>query len=148
MPPVEFKRVALFNHVNLPEARQSIVNQLFLSISVCWNSCSCPTASLVFVGVLGVRKERGLAVTLSPLQDFQRGPDRKRELDPGSSSQTQGDEKMEIPEVVQAGSEQNNSPWTGKEEPVVKQMFLDMRIDMFLDIQAVLYSCSNDWQWL
>ncbi|XP_074910818.1 cip1-interacting zinc finger protein isoform X1 [Buteo buteo] len=42
-------------------------------------------------------------------KDFQRVPDRKRELDPGSSSQTQGDEKMEIPEVVQAGSEQNNS---------------------------------------
>lgn len=62
-------------------------------------------------------------MTLSPLQDFQRGPDRKRELDPGSSSQTQGDEKMEIPEVVPAGSEQNNSsPWTGKEEPVVKHV--------------------------
>ncbi|KAM9595770.1 cip1-interacting zinc finger protein isoform 3-T4 [Morphnus guianensis] len=42
-------------------------------------------------------------------KDFQRVPDRKRELDPGSSSQTQGDEKMEIPEGVQAGSEQNNS---------------------------------------
>ncbi|XP_067165029.1 cip1-interacting zinc finger protein isoform X2 [Apteryx mantelli] len=42
-------------------------------------------------------------------KDFQRVPDRKRELDPGSSSQTQGDEKMEIPEEVQAGSEQNNS---------------------------------------
>ncbi|KAK2535441.1 Ciz1 [Columba guinea] len=49
-------------------------------------------------------------------KDFQRGPDRKRELDPGSSSQTQGDEKMEIPEVVRAGSEQNNSsPWTVRE---------------------------------
>nr|XP_013054096.2 cip1-interacting zinc finger protein isoform X1 [Anser cygnoides]XP_047911192.1 cip1-interacting zinc finger protein isoform X1 [Anser cygnoides] len=42
-------------------------------------------------------------------KDFQRVPDRKRELDAGSSSQTQGDEKMEIPEEVQAGSEQNNS---------------------------------------
>ncbi|XP_009886371.1 PREDICTED: cip1-interacting zinc finger protein [Charadrius vociferus] len=42
-------------------------------------------------------------------KDFQRVPDRKRELDPGSSSQTQGDEKMEIPEGVPAGSEQNNS---------------------------------------
>ncbi|XP_010131758.1 PREDICTED: cip1-interacting zinc finger protein [Buceros rhinoceros silvestris] len=42
-------------------------------------------------------------------KDFQRVPDRKRELDPGSSSQTQGDEKMDIPEGVQAGSEQNNS---------------------------------------
>ncbi|XP_075628112.1 cip1-interacting zinc finger protein isoform X2 [Balearica regulorum gibbericeps] len=42
-------------------------------------------------------------------KDFQRVPDRKRELDPGSSSQTQGDEKMEVPEGVQAGSEQNNS---------------------------------------
>ncbi|KAL9826833.1 cip1-interacting zinc finger protein isoform 1-T2 [Geothlypis trichas] len=42
-------------------------------------------------------------------KDFQRVPDRKRELDPGSSSQTQGDEKMEIPEGMQAGSEQNNS---------------------------------------
>ncbi|XP_075295385.1 cip1-interacting zinc finger protein isoform X2 [Opisthocomus hoazin] len=42
-------------------------------------------------------------------KDFQRIPDRKRELDPGSSSQTQGDEKMEIPEGVQAASEQNNS---------------------------------------
>ncbi|KAM6048118.1 cip1-interacting zinc finger protein isoform 2-T2 [Chlamydotis macqueenii] len=42
-------------------------------------------------------------------KDFQRVPDRKRELDPGSSSQTQGDEKMEIPEGVQAGSEPNNS---------------------------------------
>lgn len=60
-----------------------------------------------------------MAVTLCPLQDFQRVPDRKRELDPGSSSQTQGDEKMEIPEGIQAGSEQNNSsPFTGKGEPV------------------------------
>ncbi|XP_074967842.1 cip1-interacting zinc finger protein isoform X2 [Phalacrocorax aristotelis] len=42
-------------------------------------------------------------------KDFQRVPDRKRELDPGSSSQTQGDEKIEIPEGLQAGSEQNNS---------------------------------------
>ncbi|XP_066057144.1 cip1-interacting zinc finger protein isoform X2 [Chamaea fasciata] len=42
-------------------------------------------------------------------KDFQRVPDRKRELDPGSSSQTQGDEKMEIAEGMQAGSEQNNS---------------------------------------
>ncbi|XP_025905153.1 cip1-interacting zinc finger protein isoform X2 [Nothoprocta perdicaria] len=42
-------------------------------------------------------------------KDFQRIPDRKRELDPGSSSQTQGDDKMEIPEEMQAGSEQNNS---------------------------------------
>ncbi|PKK24256.1 CDKN1A interacting zinc finger protein 1 [Columba livia] len=51
-------------------------------------------------------------------KDFQRGPDRKRELDPGSSSQTQGDEKMEIPEVVPAGSEQNNSsPWTEPRTP-------------------------------
>ncbi|XP_065709793.1 cip1-interacting zinc finger protein [Patagioenas fasciata] len=51
-------------------------------------------------------------------KDFQRGPDRKRELDPGSSSQTQGDEKMEIPEGVQAGSEQNNSsPWTEPRTP-------------------------------
>ncbi|XP_005513994.2 cip1-interacting zinc finger protein [Columba livia] len=51
-------------------------------------------------------------------KDFQRGPDRKRELDPGSSSQTQGDEKMEIPEVVPAGSEQNNSsPWTEPRNP-------------------------------
>ncbi|KAM8996247.1 cip1-interacting zinc finger protein isoform 4-T4 [Ara ararauna] len=41
-------------------------------------------------------------------KDFQRVPDRKRELDPGSSSQSQGDEKMEIPEGVQAGSERNN----------------------------------------
>lgn len=58
-------------------------------------------------------------MTLCPLQDFQRVPDRKRELDPGSSSQTQGDEKMDIPEGVQAGSEQNNSsPSTGKGEPV------------------------------
>ncbi|KAJ7414182.1 CDKN1A interacting zinc finger protein 1 [Willisornis vidua] len=47
-------------------------------------------------------------------KDFQRGPDRKRELDPGCSSQIQGDEKMEIPEGMQAGSEQNNSsPFTG-----------------------------------
>ncbi|XP_030317141.1 cip1-interacting zinc finger protein isoform X2 [Calypte anna] len=46
-------------------------------------------------------------------KDFQRIPDRKRELDPGSSSQTQGDEKMEIPEGVQAVSEQNSSlPFT------------------------------------
>ncbi|XP_064325224.1 cip1-interacting zinc finger protein isoform X2 [Phalacrocorax carbo] len=42
-------------------------------------------------------------------KDFQRVPDRKRELDPCSSSQTQGDEKIEIPEGLQAGSEQNNS---------------------------------------
>ncbi|XP_059342236.1 cip1-interacting zinc finger protein isoform X3 [Ammospiza nelsoni] len=42
-------------------------------------------------------------------KDFQRVPDRKRELDPGSSSQTQGDDKMEIPEGMQAGAEQNNS---------------------------------------
>ncbi|KAM4647765.1 cip1-interacting zinc finger protein isoform 3-T3 [Amazona ochrocephala] len=41
-------------------------------------------------------------------KDFQRMPDRRRELDPGSSSQSQGDEKMEIPEGVQAGSERNN----------------------------------------
>lgn len=66
-------------------------------------------------------------MTLYPLQDFQRVPDRKRELDPGSSSQMQGDEKMEIPEGVQAGSEQNNSlPSTGKGETVVKQMLLDV----------------------
>uniref|UniRef100_A0A8C3JKM2 CDKN1A interacting zinc finger protein 1 n=1 Tax=Calidris pygmaea TaxID=425635 RepID=A0A8C3JKM2_9CHAR len=45
-------------------------------------------------------------------KDFQRVPDRKRELDPGSSSQTQGDEKMEIPEGVHTKSEQNNSPST------------------------------------
>lgn len=89
-------------------------------------------------------------MTLSPLQDFQRGPDRKRELDPGSSSQTQGDEKMEIPEVVPAGSEQNNSsPWTGKEEPVVKQMFLDMRnfsllfLQQRLAVALVLISCIS-----
>ncbi|XP_032056088.1 cip1-interacting zinc finger protein isoform X2 [Aythya fuligula] len=51
-------------------------------------------------------------------KDFQRVPDRKRELDAGSSSQTQGDEKMEIPEEVQAGSEQNNnSPSTGPRTP-------------------------------
>lgn len=61
------------------------------------------------------------------MQDFQRVPDRKRELDPGSSSQTQGDEKMEIPEGMQAGSEQNNSsPSTGKGEPVVKQLLANM----------------------
>ncbi|XP_040461864.1 cip1-interacting zinc finger protein isoform X1 [Falco naumanni] len=42
-------------------------------------------------------------------KDFQRVPDRKRELDPGSSSQAQGDEKVDIPEGMQAGSEQNNS---------------------------------------
>ncbi|PKU32969.1 hypothetical protein llap_16726 [Limosa lapponica baueri] len=46
-------------------------------------------------------------------KDFQRVPDRKRELDPGSSSQTQGDERMEIPEGVHTKSEQNNSPSTG-----------------------------------
>lgn len=75
--------------------------------------------------MLGLKKDQELAVTLCPLQDFQRVPDRKRELDPGSSSQTQGDEKMEIPEVVQAGSEQNNSsPSTGKGEPVVKEMLV------------------------
>ncbi|XP_074779703.1 cip1-interacting zinc finger protein isoform X1 [Athene noctua] len=52
-------------------------------------------------------------------KDFQRVPDRKRELDPGSSSQTQGDEKMEIPEGVQAGSEQNNSsPSTEPRTPI------------------------------
>ncbi|XP_068012188.1 cip1-interacting zinc finger protein isoform X1 [Melanerpes formicivorus] len=50
-------------------------------------------------------------------KDFQRAPDRKRELDPGSSSQTQGDEKMEFPEGVQAGSEQSNSPFTEQRIP-------------------------------
>ncbi|XP_071430312.1 cip1-interacting zinc finger protein isoform X4 [Pithys albifrons albifrons] len=51
-------------------------------------------------------------------KDFQRGPDRKRELDPGCSSQIQGDEKMEIPEGMQAGSEQNNSsPFTEPRTP-------------------------------
>lgn len=69
--------------------------------------------------------------TLCLLQDFQRVPDRKRELDAGSSSQTQGDEKMEIPEEVQAGSEQNNSsPSTGKREPVMKQMLPDSKLLM------------------
>uniref|UniRef100_A0A7M4FQ36 CDKN1A interacting zinc finger protein 1 n=1 Tax=Crocodylus porosus TaxID=8502 RepID=A0A7M4FQ36_CROPO len=44
-------------------------------------------------------------------KDFQRIPDRKQELDQGSSSQTQGgDEKLEIQEDAQAGSEQNNCP--------------------------------------
>lgn len=34
---------------------------------------------------------------------------------------------MEIPEGMQAGSEQNNSsPSTGKEEPVVKQLLANM----------------------
>ncbi|KAM8796649.1 cip1-interacting zinc finger protein [Eudromia elegans] len=42
-------------------------------------------------------------------KDYQRFPDRKRELDPGSSSQAPGDDKMEIPEEVQAGSDRNNS---------------------------------------
>uniref|UniRef100_A0A8C6YSD7 CDKN1A interacting zinc finger protein 1 n=1 Tax=Nothoprocta perdicaria TaxID=30464 RepID=A0A8C6YSD7_NOTPE len=54
-------------------------------------------------------------------------PDRKRELDPGSSSQTQGDDKMEIPEEMQAGSEQNNSsPSAGERGPVVKQLLLGL----------------------
>uniref|UniRef100_A0A672UU38 CDKN1A interacting zinc finger protein 1 n=2 Tax=Strigops habroptila TaxID=2489341 RepID=A0A672UU38_STRHB len=52
-------------------------------------------------------------------KDFHRVPDRKRELDPGSSSQSQGDEKMDIPEGVQAGSERNNSsPSTEPRTPI------------------------------
>ncbi|XP_021269972.1 cip1-interacting zinc finger protein [Numida meleagris] len=42
-------------------------------------------------------------------KDFQRVPDRKRELDAGSSSQMQGDEKIELPGELRAGSEQHNS---------------------------------------
>uniref|UniRef100_A0A8C4TVQ3 C2H2-type domain-containing protein n=1 Tax=Falco tinnunculus TaxID=100819 RepID=A0A8C4TVQ3_FALTI len=48
---------------------------------------------------------------------FQRQNRTFRKVDPGSSSQAQGDEKVEIPEGMQAGSEQNNSlPSTGKGE--------------------------------
>ncbi|KAM6316200.1 cip1-interacting zinc finger protein [Podargus strigoides] len=58
-------------------------------------------------------------------KDFQRVPDRKRELDPGSSSQTQGDEKMEIPEGVQVGSEQNNSPSTEPRTPTESMLNIE-----------------------
>ncbi|XP_039362975.1 cip1-interacting zinc finger protein isoform X2 [Mauremys reevesii] len=51
-------------------------------------------------------------------KDYQRGPDKKRELDQASSSQAQGvDEKIEIPEGTQAGSEQNNSSPTEPKMP-------------------------------
>nr|XP_006119088.1 cip1-interacting zinc finger protein [Pelodiscus sinensis] len=51
-------------------------------------------------------------------KDYQRGPDRKRELDQASSSQPQGvDEKTEISEGTQAGSEQNNSSPTESKIP-------------------------------
>ncbi|KAG6933953.1 CDKN1A interacting zinc finger protein 1 [Chelydra serpentina] len=51
-------------------------------------------------------------------KDYQRGPDKKRELDQASSSQSQGvDEKIEIPEGTQAGSEQNNSSPTEPKMP-------------------------------
>ncbi|KAM9116901.1 cip1-interacting zinc finger protein isoform 2-T2 [Pangshura tecta] len=51
-------------------------------------------------------------------KDYQRGPDKKRELDQASSSQAQGvDEKIEIPEGTQAGSEQNNSSPTDPKMP-------------------------------
>jgi len=89
--------------------------------------------------VVGLREDRELAVILCLLQDFQRIPDRKRELDPGSSSQTQGDEKMEIPEGVQAASEQNNSlPSAGKRDPVAKQMLLDVTNFSLLFLQQRL----------
>ncbi|XP_051492673.1 cip1-interacting zinc finger protein isoform X3 [Apus apus] len=58
-------------------------------------------------------------------KDFQRVPDRKRELDPGSSSQTQGDEKMEIPEGMQAMSEQNNCS-TSTEPRIPRESLLNM----------------------
>ncbi|POI29570.1 hypothetical protein CIB84_006680, partial [Bambusicola thoracicus] len=51
--------------------------------------------------------------TLCLLQDFQRVPDRKRELDAGSSSHMHGDEKIEFRGELRAGSEQNNSLSTG-----------------------------------
>ncbi|KAH1179222.1 cip1-interacting zinc finger protein isoform X1 [Mauremys mutica] len=51
-------------------------------------------------------------------KDYQRGPDKKRELDQASSSHAQGvDEKIEIPEGTQAGSEQNNSSPTEPKMP-------------------------------
>lgn len=66
--------------------------------------------------------------TLCLLQDFQRVPDRKRELDAGSSSHMHGDEKIEFRGELRAGSEQNNSLSTGKSEPIVKQMLLDYKL--------------------
>ncbi|CAM4676652.1 unnamed protein product [Caretta caretta] len=58
-------------------------------------------------------------------KDYQRGPDKKRELDQTSSSQAQGvDEKIEIPEGTQAGSEQNNSSPTEPKMPA--ESILDM----------------------
>ena len=50
---VELKYIALFNHVKLPEARQSIVNHLFPSITACWNSCSCSTVEVWCNGQCG-----------------------------------------------------------------------------------------------
>lgn len=66
--------------------------------------------------------------TLCLLQDFQRLPDRKRELDAGSSSHMHGDEKIEFRGELRAGSEQNNSLSTGKSEPIVKQTLLDYEL--------------------
>lgn len=77
-------------------------------------------------------------------------PDRKRELDPGSSSQSQGDEKMEIPEGVQAASERNNfSLSTGKGEPAVKQVLVGivncfwLFLQQSLGMTSVLISCIS-----
>ncbi|XP_010719148.1 cip1-interacting zinc finger protein isoform X5 [Meleagris gallopavo] len=50
-------------------------------------------------------------------KDFQRVPDRKRELDAGSSSHVHGDEKVEFRGELRAGSEQNNSLSTEPRTP-------------------------------
>ncbi|XP_048821677.1 cip1-interacting zinc finger protein isoform X4 [Lagopus muta] len=50
-------------------------------------------------------------------KDFQRLPDRKRELDAGSSSHMHGDEKIEFRGELRAGSEQNNSLSTEPRTP-------------------------------
>uniref|UniRef100_A0A8V1ACM3 CDKN1A interacting zinc finger protein 1 n=1 Tax=Gallus gallus TaxID=9031 RepID=A0A8V1ACM3_CHICK len=50
-------------------------------------------------------------------KDFQRVPDRKRELDAGSSSHMHGDEKIEFRGELRAGSEQNNSLSTEPRTP-------------------------------
>ncbi|XP_067398189.1 cip1-interacting zinc finger protein [Emydura macquarii macquarii] len=73
---------------------------------------SLKPAQLGFPGLAFQRQNRMFR------KDYQRGPDRKRELDQASSSQAQGvDEKMEIPEGSQAGSEQNNSSPTEPKMP-------------------------------
>lgn len=96
--------------------------------------------------VLGLRKDQEPAVTLCLLQDFQRAPDRKRELDPGSSSQTQGDEKMEFPEGMQAGSEQNNSlPSTGKGEPVVVKCYWTLEASLVYSYSKLEMAGGLNW---